>query len=297
MTRILTTVPTKDNELFKRWLAIDDDYAVATRHFIAYCRANDCGPVEAYPLFAKDLDEFGYIDRKGQKHHYRASTYNGKIIAIRKRIRWMFKHTEYAYTIKEIPFEDYLSSVKLKKLSVPIAKCLTWDEVRTLVAACKSTRIAILIEFLAQTGIRISEAIGILQTDVVCTGKNCDITIRGKGSKERVVSARAALIERVNKIFGGKKWLFEHNGQPYNRTSLTGRIQKAGRQAFGPTSKISAHWLRHTWATTQLKIKDDKSVAEKMLGISERLGHSDISTTLRYYGHARMDDDTACLDL
>jgi integrase len=48
-------------------------------------------------------------------------------------------------------------------------------------------------------------------------------------------------------------------------------------------SGVSAHFLRHTFATPYLERCPDK-----LQKVSEYLGHADVGTTTRFYIHARM---------
>jgi integrase/recombinase XerD len=135
----------------------------------------------------------------------------------------------------------------------------------------------------AQTGLRISELIG-LRCDDVVLGAGGSVRCRGKGRKERstplrrdvVVALRGWLRERLGKpadpLFPSAR------GGPLSRDGaervLAKHVANAGRQC--PTlgkKRISMHVLRHSVAMDLLQQGVDRSV------IALWLGHESIETT------------------
>ena len=84
----------------------------------------------------------------------------------------------------------------------------------------------------------------------------------------------------VHNYFGGSVFLFEHNGKPYNRISITNRIGIQGKILLG--KNISAHTFRHSFATATLE------KTKNLKGVSKYLGHSSVSTTANLYIHSEL---------
>lgn len=104
----------------------------------------------------------------------------------------------------------------------------------------------------------------------------------GKGNRERKIKVNKDLIRRIKKYFKGKEFLFETSTRhEYDRKYVSYQIKLAGRKILD--KEISAHTLRHSFATNLLK--KGKSIK----AVSKYLGHSDIATTLNLYYHDELD--------
>lgn len=153
-----------------------------------------------------------------------------------------------------------------------------------------------LLELLYGSGLRISEALGLNVQDVK---QECEtIKVFGKGSKERIVplsdtcrKALAAWLEKRNTLTveRGEKALFVgKRGKRLNRREVN-RIIEIYRQKVGIATRVSAHDLRHSFATHLLEGGAD------LRSVQELLGHSKIATTQRYT-HLDMDALTRIYD-
>jgi integrase/recombinase XerD len=188
-------------------------------------------------------------------------------------------------------FEEALKSVKLKKVnSVAISEdnVLNEAEVERLITESTDKTVSVMVEFLFATGLRISEMLGVLLTDIVRSNGKYIIRVLGKRRKERKVYVATALVDQVREQFHGTTYLFEHNGQPYNRISITNRIATQGRIILG--RQISAHTLRHSFATATLKRTNN------LKGVSKYLGHSSVSTTANLYVHSELSWDDVSIN-
>jgi integrase/recombinase XerC len=144
-------------------------------------------------------------------------------------------------------------------------------------------RDAALAELLYGAGLRISEA---LDLDILHADPNAPaLRVMGKGSKERLAplgeQARAALRAYIRKRraldpTGREPALFlGRRGKRLNRRQAN-RILEAMAAAAGIPQHISAHALRHSFATHLLEAGAD------LRGVQELLGHARLSTTQRY---------------
>ncbi|MGO9269461.1 MAG: site-specific integrase [Terriglobia bacterium] len=143
----------------------------------------------------------------------------------------------------------------------------------------------------AQTGLRVSELIG-LRCEDVTLGAGGSVRCRGKGRKERstplrkdlVAALRAWLRERAG---GPTDYLFPNaRGGPLSRDGveylLAKHVTRARKQCASLTKKhISMHVLRHSVAMDLLQHGVDRSV------IALWLGHESVETTQMYL-HADM---------
>ena len=268
-------------------------YKAETYYFLTYCETNGLNLLDCYPRYAAALDTDGYIDRStGEQRRYSASSFNKRITAARNRIRYAFKHSpDFADMAKKLQLDEFLSDVKLKKINshaVGSERVLKWEEVQKLVKETLAPKTRLFIAFLAQTGCRISEALNIELGDMKKNG-TYKIRIRGKGGKERQVHAAAALLDKIKTRFKGERWLFEHSGRQYNRISITQMIKTASLKVLG--REVSAHVLRHSFATKQLE--DGKSLK----AVSSYLGHSSTSITADIYQHDTLSAADAILDV
>ncbi|OGY86625.1 MAG: hypothetical protein A2233_04270 [Candidatus Kerfeldbacteria bacterium RIFOXYA2_FULL_38_24] len=145
-----------------------------------------------------------------------------------------------------------------------------------------------LLELLFSTGLRVSEAAN-LKKDQVNLKKD-EFTIRGKGSKLRVVFLTDTAKEWLKKYLDAREdvspYLFvshdrakkgreDYDTKPLTARSVERLVEKYAR-ATGITKKVSPHTLRHSFATDLLHNGADIRSVQSMLG------HSSITTTQIY---------------
>ena len=152
-----------------------------------------------------------------------------------------------------------------------------------------------LVIFLAATGTRIGEAVGIKWSDF--DGNTLRIqrriyerkegTTKTKGSN-RSIPIPAALLERM-KLLGEGEWVFRSQaGTPVDPKNAANRYLRPAAKGLG--IKLGGwHDFRHTLSTQMLKRYPTKVV-------SELLGHSSIQTTLSVYQHVETEDFRAPLN-
>lgn len=140
-----------------------------------------------------------------------------------------------------------------------------------------------LLELLYGSGLRISEALSLNARDIdVSSGL---VRVMGKGSKERQVPLSSASQEALQKWLAVRGGLLAVPDEPalfvgargarLNRRQANRIIEEFCIKA-GLPQVISAHSLRHSFATHLLQGGAD------MRSVQELLGHSRISTTQRY---------------
>ena len=127
-------------------------------------------------------------------------------------------------------------------------------------------------------GLRMSELLGLTWNDLD-TSRNVINIRNAKGKKDRITLlspvAYAYLVQYRNN-YKSSFWVFEGAlGKPYSARSVNNIIKRAGRKA-NITKTISAHTLRHSFATHLLESGTDLRYIQTLLG------HESSRTTERY---------------
>jgi len=88
------------------------------------------------------------------------------------------------------------------------------------------------------------------------------------------------LFAQIRKTYGGKVYLFEHNGKPYTRQHMGHVMSKVSRQVLG--RNMHPHTMRHSRITHLLE------QGEPLDAVSRFARHSQTSTTLAFYAHTQL---------
>ena len=142
-------------------------------------------------------------------------------------------------------------------------------------------RLALIIRFLAETGVRISELCNLRWTDLDMLKSNKQTNyfrIKGKSNKHRMVFVEAELIQKIKMLFKGQMYVFQTvRGNSYNRTYVTRKIGELSLEVLG--KKINSHTFRHSFVTNEIK------AGTAIDAISRFVGHSSIAFTVTKYAH------------
>ena len=181
------------------------------------------------------------------------------------------------------------------KLPQPLPKSLSETEMQQLLEACdklpepENIRIRAAVEILYSAGLRISE---LLQLEVTTMHAMTDsLLISGKGGVERMVVLGAPAIkaardwlatrEAAGPDGNSSQFLADPSG-PLSRQVLSTRLKQLARLAGLAEQRVSAHVLRHSFATHMLNRGADLRALQMLLG------HADIATT-QIYTKTRQD--------
>lgn len=167
-----------------------------------------------------------------------------------------------------------------KKHHHNLPKYLTKEEMRSLLSVIKNYRDKIIILFLYNTGLRISELLN-LEIKHLNFENNTVNVVRGKGGKDRIVNiVDDDLILALKAYIGPRKtgYLFLSNwDKQFTSRGIQKMIKKyALKSGLQEISRISPHTLRHTFAVHAL----DSGV--NIVTINKQLGHKSLQTTLIY---------------
>jgi len=263
-------------------LEIKDSYSEDAKVFVAFLEEN--GKELTYDSLCSYAT---WLDQPHNGTRWSAATYNKRLAAAKNRVRLLFERTEMANDLtKRWELEAALKVLKPKKIntvSVQRDRVLSETEINDLVAHLHDgvipggSRVGWIVSFIAATGTRISETLNILLTDIKRKADHYEIRLVGKGNKERKVMVNKSLIDSIRAEFSSGTYLFDHGGKKYNPQYVTNQIRIAGQIVLG--KRISAHTLRHSFATNTL------ARTNNLKGVSKYLGHASTSITADLYVH------------
>ena len=227
-----------------------------------------------------------FLDHLERGRANTARTRNARLAAI---------HSFFRYAALQEPTQAGLIQRVLampnKRYDRRLIDFLTREEMETLLAAPdRSTWIGrrdhALLLLALQTGLRVSELIG-LRCDDVVLGSGAHVRCRGKGRKERCTPLRREAVATL------RLWLRERAGRPEEPLFPSGRGGAMSRDAIEyllakhtaaaqkrcpslQKKRVSPHVLRHSTAMDLLQRGIDRSV------IALWLGHESVETTQMY---------------
>jgi integrase/recombinase XerD len=232
-----------------------------------------------------------FLDHLEHDRGNNVRTRNARLAAIHSLFRYAaLRHSEHAATIARV------LAILPKRFEQALITFLTEAEVKALLAAPDRTtwtgrRDHALLLVAAQTGLRISELIGLRCSDVHL-GPGAHLVCHGKGRKDRITPLTIPAVKILH------AWLAERDagptsslfptrtGKPLSRDAIEHRIALHVATAAAPCptlakKNVTAHVLRHTAAMRLLEAGIDTTV------IAPWLGHEYVDTTAIYL-HAHL---------
>ena len=227
-----------------------------------------------------------FLDHLETERGNSVRTRNARLAAIHSLFRFAaLQHPEHAASISRV------LAVPPKRSDHALVTYLTEVEVDALLSACDQStwtgrRDNALLLLAAQTGLRISELIGLSCRDIhLAVGPH--VACHGKGRKDRITPLTTPTIDVL------RAWIRERAGEPHSPLFPTRRGQTLSRDAIEhriahyariaandcpslQDKKVTAHVLRHTTAMRLLQAGVDTSV------IALWLGHENVETTQIY---------------
>jgi integrase/recombinase XerD len=177
----------------------------------------------------------------------------------------------------EMPWGKHCFSRVRVGSTLPIV--LSPDEVSIFLANIPSLKYRAVLMLCYGAGLRISEAVAVKVSDI--DSRRMLIRIEeGKGRKDRYVMLSLRLREVLRSYWRAAKpkdWMFPswRENKHLSMSSVSQACTDAAKQS-GLTKRITAHTLRHSFATHLLEGGTDTRVIQVLLG------HSRIDTTARY---------------
>jgi integrase/recombinase XerD len=228
----------------------------------------------------------GFLDQLEKERDNSVRTRNLRLTAIHSFFRYMaFEQPNRSSLIQRV------LAIPSKRFSRRLIAFLSGPEIRALLSAPKQEtqdgrRDHALFTVAIQTGLRVSELVGLRCQDVVL-GTVAHVRCQGKGRKERCtpIGKQTKMVLRAwlrERAAGPHEPLFPNaRGGPLSRDGIQYILAKhlATAQEACPTlrdKRVSPHVLRHTTAMNLLQAGVDRSV------IALWLGHESVETTQTY---------------
>ena len=230
------------------------------------------------------------IRRSVQKFHAEglaARTVSRRLSAVRQFAGWMVSD--------QIRLDNPSLFLDNPKLPDPLPKSLNEADVSSLISACSKLEppydllMQAGLELMYSAGLRISELLSLRLQDFVADKDM--LLIRGKGGRERMVPLTSIAIATA------RRWrdvrdadgpdvetdqLLAYHSQEMTRQKFSLLLKQIARHADIDERKVSAHVLRHSFATHLLNRGAD------LRSLQMLLGHADIATT-QIYTRTRQD--------
>lgn len=210
-----------------------------------------------------------FIDTLSLKS-YKPKTIKNKIVVIRSFIKFL-----YSKNLIDIRPE----AIEIPRTVEVEANFLDEEEQCALIKSARNLRDKALIMTILSSGLRASEILNLKEDDLY---RRSLIVSRGKGGKPRVTFIDP-LTEKSIREYHHKRevdsiFVFTNSfGKPLSRQYLSRMISETALRA-GIKKRVSAHTLRHSFATNMLR------KGARIEDVQPLMGHSNISTT-RLYMH------------
>lgn len=266
----------KTSEQYLRHLLKLEDYLISIKK----------EDLEVENLSLKIVNDFRVYLHKNSKKPISVKTANAYMITIRAFLKYLEKQEISSLSPTKVDLIkdeerkiEFLTDNELEKLFESVNS----DDI-------KDIRDLAIMKMIYSTGLRISELVWLNKNDIDLEKK--EFSIRWKWRKIRIVFLTDDAVNHIKNYLSKRQDNFKplfirHNFNKENikilddekvrltRNWVTDMISKRALKAW-ITKKVSAHTLRHSFATTLLWAWAD------LRSIQELLGHSNISTTQIY---------------
>lgn len=212
-----------------------------------------------------------------------------KQVSVNSAARTLSAFCSWAFNeelLRTNPFKSERRRVEFPKAPKTHIETISDADFRTLMKSCdrsteKGRRDEAILALLYDTGVRVSELVGLKKDDLDMRARSA--AVYGKGGKWRTVffSAETAIILQryLSRRRDGAQWVLighrDRRMSPYGVNQMLSRRKKA----TGVTSKVNPHNFRHTFATNFLR------AGGGLAQLVQLLGHADPGLTLRTYTH------------
>ena len=242
-------------------------------------------------LSIEELDHdvvLAFLDHLEKERQNSIRTRNARLIAIRS----FFHHVAYSDPAS-MGIAKRVLAIPGKRTTKRVLDYLRADELEAILDApnrCKpqGRRDYTLLNFLARTGARVSEAVGVNAEDLRLK-RPWHVLLRGKGSKQRMIPLDEDIAELLTNLCDERALKYDSNasvfvnsnGQRLSRHGVIHILKRAVVIAARDKPelkkrKISPHSLRHTAAMNLLRSGADLTT------IQSWLGHATTITTHQY---------------
>lgn len=244
-------------------------YEKDIRFFQEFLESHLNGQVYVEEITEEDIEQ--YIKYLRNVRGLQPRSQNRYVSSIRSMYNYAFKKR-----IITVNVAQYIENVQYQRKE---REFLNLKELELLFSHIDSELVKIAVMTLAYTGIRISELKELKLTDVDLSNKT--MKVLGKGDKQRVVPISDTLHTILMEYMAT---LHPKNTSYFFATTKTGRLSaqyvnkiiRESTKKAGIQKQVSAHTLRHSFASHLIKSKVDVATLQRLLG------HTNVRTTSVY---------------
>lgn len=245
--------------------------------FLKYLETLYNGPVYLEEITADDIENF--LSMLKNTKNYAPNSRSRNLYTLRSFYKYAYK--------KEMVTRNIALSLDTIKLPKKERPYLTEEEGAELVDIIPIPIIKLVVDFLLNTGLRISECLNLTLDDVNLDTKVIHI-ILGKGAKDRMVPINTNIYSLL--LDYRENWRDADKSERFFATRKTGALSavyvnttiRKAVEKLGWKKHVSCHILRHSFASALVK----KNVG--LVQIQKLLGHSSLAIT-SVYTHTNLD--------
>ena len=207
----------------------------------------------------------------------------GSVDKVRTSVKAFFRWAHESGLVEANP----TAAIRLRHRRRPAPDVLTHQEARRLVKTidqtrgAKAQRDAALIDLILNTGLRVSEVLGLDLADVNVAERHLTVAAKGGETHKVFLNARSrrrlgAYIKRRKQVLAESQALFLSNRRRRLSVRQAQLLAEEWLTQAGIAKKVTVHGLRHTFATLLLERTGN------LRTVQEALRHRSIATTVRY---------------
>jgi len=207
----------------------------------------------------------------------------GSVDKVKTSVKAFFRWAHQSGMVSANP----AAAIRLKHRRRPAPDVLTVQEKKRLLKTLDGTRgamaerDAVLIDLILNTGLRVSEAVGVDLPDLNVAEKHVSITAKGGETHKVFLNARtrarlAAFLKKRKQVLAESQALFLSNRLRRLSVRQAETLVENWLARAGIAKKVTIHGLRHSFATHLLERTGN------LRTVQEALRHKNIATTVRY---------------
>jgi len=207
----------------------------------------------------------------------------GSVDKVKTSVKAFFRWAHQSGMVSANP----AAAIRLKHRRRPAPDVLTVQEKKRLLKTLDGTRgamaerDAVLIDLILNTGLRVSEAVGVDLPDLNVAEKHVSITAKGGETHKVFLNARtrarlAAFLKKRKQVLAESQALFLSNRLGRLSVRQAETLVENWLARAGIAKKVTIHGLRHSFATHLLERTGN------LRTVQEALRHKNIATTVRY---------------
>lgn len=252
----------------------------------------DAGALDVFALLPLQLSQYAADLKAGVMGELRASTRAGRVNAVSAFYRFVQQqdpHGTARNPAQHTPRPEVSRKSRTRKLSAAELTALR-NEARR-----RSAMLYALVQLLAGSGVRISEALESDTQHLRREGAEWYLYVQRKGSEDREAVQVAPYAARaIHRYLRGRRGalFLDRAGRRLSRRAAASQIQYAARKAGITDRNVSPHCLRHT--VTVLALDAGVPIRD----VQVQMGHRSTETTTRYDrdNRERQNPTVAALD-